>query len=89
MTVVMIDEENHGNIAVAKDFESAKDFLINEYWIDEDLEIFLYDKMEKWDTIKNVFGEDWETKIRNMTLEEFEETFENMFYLHKVEVYGA
>lgn len=89
MTVVMIDEENHGIIAVAKDFESAKDFLINEHWIDEDLEIFLYDKMENWDTIKNVFGEDWETKIRAMSEEEFEETFENMFYLYEREVYGV
>ena len=88
MTVVMVDEENHGTIAVAKDFESAKDFLINEQWIDEGLEIYT-DNVNDWDTIKNIFGADWESKIRSMDEKEFDRTFENVFYLYEMDVYGA
>ena len=88
MTVVMVDEENHGNIAVAKDFESAKDFLINEQWIDEDLEVYV-DNVNDWDTIGNIFGADWKDKIKGMNEKEFERTFENVFYLYEMDVYGA
>lgn len=86
--VIVINEENHGFLCVAKDYQSAVDFLINEHWIDEDLEIYT-SKMDNWDTIKNVFGKEWESKIRAMSEEEFEETFENMFYLREREVYGT
>jgi hypothetical protein len=88
MTVVMIDEENHGTLAVAKDFESAKDFLINEHWIAEDLVVYS-DNMNNWDTIENIFGADWKNKIKSMDEKEFEDTFVDTFFLNEVDVYGA
>ena len=34
-TVILIEEENHGIIGVAKDYSSVVDFLVNEGWLDE------------------------------------------------------
>lgn len=86
MTVISISEECHGFIGLAKDFESAKDFLLRHGWIDECLEII---GNGGWRYIDEVLGKDWKTKVMNMTMEEFEETFEGSFLLDTIEVYGT
>jgi uncharacterized Fe-S radical SAM superfamily protein PflX len=86
MTVISINEECHGFIGLAKDFESAKDFLIRHGWIDECLEIC---ENNRWRYIDEVLGSDWKIKVMNMTMEEFEETFEDSFLLDTIEVYGT
>jgi len=40
MTVIIIDEESHGGIGVAKDMKSAFQFLVDNKWITEDTELF-------------------------------------------------
>ena len=87
MTVISIGEECHGDIGIAKDLESAKDLLFKEGWIDECTDIFNDD--EEWLPINEVLGSDWKAKVLNMTLKEFNEIFEDRFYLEVIEVYGT
>ena len=40
MTVIIIEEESHGGIGVAKDMESAFQYLVDSKWITEDTLLF-------------------------------------------------
>ena len=40
MTVIIIEEESHGGIGVAKDMKSAFEYLIYNKWITENTELF-------------------------------------------------
>lgn len=86
MTVISISEECHGFIGLAKDFESAKDFLFKHGWIDEHFELC---NDGKWYYIDEVLGNNWEAKVMNMTIEEFNKTFDSSFYLEVTNVYGT
>ena len=87
-TVVLIEEDNHGNIGIAKDYPSAIDFLINQGWLDESFE--LYDG--NYDTTKTILeelGKEWKSIILSWNTEKFNEYFDCLFYLNIEEVYGA
>lgn len=40
MTVIIIEEESHGGIGVAKDIESAFQYLVDTKWITENTQFF-------------------------------------------------
>ena len=88
MKVVVISEECHGEIGIAKDFNKAKDFLIEKDWINSDTELYVEEK-DGWFPINEILGEDWENQIRNMTEEDFVDTFDTSFILENVWVYGT
>lgn len=88
MTVIMIDEECHGTIGIAKDFESARNFLFEKGWIDNMHEIY-DDEIDDWRRLDDIFGEEWETKVRSMDRGEFEITFIGSFCFSEAEVYGT
>ena len=87
MTVILVNEDNHGRLTVAKDYKSAVKFLINNRWICESTECW-NDKIEWWAPLKEVLGENC---LDIMTLEwdidDFNDFWTGNFVLEKVEVY--
>ena len=89
-TVVLIEEDNHGQIGVAKDYPSAIDFLVNQNWLDDNYEVWVDNEISLTFTIAEHLGEDWQILIRDeWNTEEFNNFFEGSFYLTIEDVYGA
>lgn len=88
-TVVLIEEENHGMIGVAKDYPSAIDFLVNQGWLDESFEVWVDNEDYLTQTIKDKLGENWKEIILSWDTEQFGNFFDGSFYLNIEEVYGA
>ena len=89
MTVYAIHEENHGLIGICAINPCAMvDFLIDTEWIDEKHMIFIK-KFNQWVSLRSYFGENWADRLREMTVDEIEEVFEDNFYFEKFDVYGV
>lgn len=84
MTVIVIEEDNHGMIGIAKDYESAIDFLLKDNWLNLEFEIM--DENGNWVTLENsdISIED----IKKMDIDEFNKFFEGYFYLSIDTVWG-
>lgn len=92
MNVILIDEENHGLIGIAKDYKSALIFLFNNHWIDDNTEICTGDDeySYQWDNVKNVLGEDWVDKMTDeWDIDTFNDYWEGSFCLSVEEVIGT
>lgn len=86
--VIRVDEDSHGFLCIAKDFQSAVNFLISDYWITEATEI--YDNTSKgWLRLDEAFEGNWEEGIRNLSRKSFEELFTDRFYIFDEEIYGT
>lgn len=86
MTVILVNEDSHGLLTVAKDYKSAIKFLINNRWIEESMEVWNEDGT--YSHLDELLGEDaldiitekWDTDSFN--------TFWNgSFFLNEVNVY--
>lgn len=77
MNVIIIHEDNHGVIGVAKDYESAINFLLQEHWLTVNIEVL--NSIEEWTTLKEL-GLDIGT-IKKWDIEAFNDFFEGIFYL--------
>lgn len=89
-TVVLIEEENHGMIGVAKDYPSAIDFLVNQDWLDGKFEVWVDNEISLTQTLEDHLEELWYVAIRDeWDTEQFNNFFEGSFYLTIEEVYGA
>lgn len=94
MKVLLINEDNHGVIGVARcEGEQAKwavELLIEKEWLTGNTDI--YHKIENndydWDTVKQVYGEHWEDFMKNLTINEFNELWEGCFYLEAFDIHG-
>lgn len=85
--VYLIEEDNHGNIGIAKDYSSAIDFLIDSDWLDGKCELYEGDGIYK--TIEEKLGENWKEEILSWDTEQFGEFFDGSFYLTIEGVYGT
>ena len=85
MRVITIEEDNHGQIGIAKTYADAVHFLVNDSWLGALTEIYCGDEVYK--TVIEDLGEDWLAVILNWSMEKFCEYFEGCFYLNSVEVY--
>ena len=84
MTVIVIYEDNHGMIGIAKDYESAINFLLQNHWLDSEFEIM--DENYKWVALKDLnvsIGD-----IRQMDIDKFNKFFDGYFYLDIDTVWG-
>ena len=91
-TVIIIEEDSHGLIGIAKDYSSAIDLLVNEKWLNEDYEIWVDDSSISalTQTIKDHLGELWYVAIRDeWDIGQFNDFFDGSFYLAIEEIYGA
>ena len=86
MTVVTIEEDNHGLIGIAMTYADAVHFLVNNDWLDALTEIYCEDD-EVYKRVIEDLGEDWLAVILDWSMEKFCEYFEECFYLDSVEVY--
>ena len=84
MNVIIINEENHGCIGVAYDYESAVGYLFNHGWLPTDI----YDDHEEWRPIDELFGDDWLDKILSWDVDNFNDFFDGSFYLQIEAVFG-
>ena len=87
-TVILIEEDNHGVIGVAKDYPSAIDCLVNENWLDENFE-FYDGNYGTTKTILEDLGKEWKSIILSWDTEKFNEYFDCLFYLKIEGVYGT
>lgn len=87
-TVISIVEENHGVIGIAKNFNSAIDFLYDNDWITPETELYnpFDDTTETdWTPFKeyNLSKDD----LKRCGLEIFNDLFDSVFFLEEKEVY--
>ena len=85
MRVVTIEEDNHGQIGIAKTYADAVHFLINDGWLSALTEIYCGDEVYK--TVIEDLGENWLAVMLDWSMGKFCEYFEGCFYLNSVEVY--
>lgn len=86
-TVICVYEDNHGLIAIAKDYASALDFLIKENWLEDNTEIWAGDYYYTY--LVEALGKDWPDKMRDWDIEHFNDYWENSIYLKEEKIYGA
>ena len=77
MNIIIIHEDNHGVLGVAKDYDSAIDFLVQNKWLTTDTEVL--NSIEELVPLKEL-GLDIET-IRSWDTEAFNDFFDGIFYL--------
>lgn len=85
MKVVLIHEDNHGLLGVAKDYESALYFLLQEAWLTRATEVWNEEK-ETFIPLRDMnicFGD-----IKKWDIDKFNEFFEGIFYLDVDNVWG-
>lgn len=85
MTVVTINEDYHGYIGLAADYNCAIDFLIQKGWLHNGTEVWIN---HHGFLLKEIF-DDWEKEIKNWNLEKFNTFFYDSFNLEEIEVYGS
>lgn len=80
LNVIIINEECHGFIGVARDVPSAIDFLWQHDWLSEYTEIPL---VHEWASVKSVYGEEWREYFKSRTLDELQDIFDGCFYFYE------
>ena len=86
MKVIIMNEDNHGFIGLAKDYPSAVKFLIDNGWLDDYTEVWV--RENEWARLSEVLGEDWADKMENGGVENFNDYWDGSFYFEEREVYG-
>ena len=86
-TVILIIEENHGIIGIAKSFSSAIDFLYDNNWMTPETELYNpFDDTAESDCVcfekYNLSKED----LKKCDLEIFNDLFDSVFFLEEREV---
>lgn len=76
MMVVVIHEENHGVIGIARNANVAINWLIDNGWLDENYE--LYDGDEEWVPLYKKYDI---LNVRNWGMRQFNDVFEGGFHL--------
>lgn len=85
MKVIIIEEDNHGQIGIAKTYADAIHFLIEGNWLSELTEVIKSNRAET--TVIEDLGEEWFTKILGWSIEQFCDYFKGCFYLYGESVY--
>ena len=85
--VYCVYEDNHGMVGLAIDYQSAINGLVKEKWLDENTE--LLDDNDSPSTIKEVFGEEWVSLIKQLDITTFNSFFDGIFYINIMEIWGS
>ncbi len=86
MTVILVHEDNHGLLTVAKDYKSAVKFLIDNRWIEESMEVWHEDGTYR--RLDEFFGEDvLDIITEKWDIDSFNTFWDGSFFLNEVEVY--
>lgn len=85
MTVIRINEECHGFIGVAKDYESAQNYVIDS-WLNGGTYIPTGNKEKP---LEEAFGENWKEILKEMPFVVFEELMNDQFWFYEEDLIGS
>ena len=89
MKVIAINEECHGQIAIASDYPHAIMWLVNNNWLTDNTEVNSKLHLD-WEPIKDWLGEDWVDYItEKWDIKDFNDFFDGSFRLEEIEIYGT
>jgi hypothetical protein len=87
MTVILVNEDNHGLLTVAKDYKSAVKFLIDNGWIKESMEIWDENGISH-NRLDELLGEDvLDIITEKWDIDSFNTFWDGSFLLNEVEIY--
>ena len=87
MTVILVNEDNHGLLTVAKDYKSAVKFLINNRWIED--YTWVWNEIDGSSVhLIELLGENAMDKMtEEWDIDNFNAFWDGNFYLEEVKVY--
>jgi hypothetical protein len=86
MTVILVNEDNHGLLTVAKDYKSAVKFLIDNRWIEESMAVWNED--DTYSRLDELLGEDaFDIITEKWDINSFNTFWDGCFILNEVKVY--
>jgi hypothetical protein len=71
MTVCIIHEENHGTIGVAKNLTAAKQWLIENNWVNKVSDIY-DEETEQVNTLEGKYGHNWLDYYKSFSADDLE-----------------
>ena len=80
MNIIIVSEENHGEILYCRTFESVVKGLINHGWLNERTDVW-DNNVKDMVTVKEYYGDDWENEMISRGAEDFCEVWDGSFYL--------
>ena len=87
MKVILISEDNHGQIGVANNYYNAVKWLIDNHWITAGDGVYIN---HEWKTVVEVFGDNWaDLMLNEWNIYIFNDYWEDCFYLDIVPVIGT
>lgn len=86
-TVYCVYEDSHGMVGLATDYHSAIDGLIKEKWLDGNIEML--DDNDSPSTIKEIFGDEWVSLIKQWDISTFNDYFDGIFWIGSREIWGS
>ena len=86
MTIVVINEENHGLLGVARDYISAIDFLVRDGWLDQSTKMW-DERRNEWVSLEKSFGSNWVSVISKWSIDAFNDKL-SQFQLVLTDVHG-
>lgn len=85
MKVIAVYEDNHGIVAIAKDYQAGVRYLLDNRWIDDDTEILGNDN--KFHMIMDFIGPRWRERMFIWGIDRFNTLMGDQFSMIEVEVY--
>ena len=93
MTIIQINEENHGTIGAATSIKEAVKWLIASGWLwgTEDYDGKYNEETEKWEYTSPIerYGENWKEVLPERPEEEIVDFLDGVFYFHEITLHGA
>ena len=93
MTIIQINEENHGTIGAATSIKEAVKWLIESEWLCglDDYDGKYNKELKKWEYTSPIerYGENWKEVLPERPEEEIKEFLDGGFYFKEIELHGA
>lgn len=93
MTIIQINEENHGTIGAATSIKEAVKWLIKSGWLwgTEDYDGKYNKETGKWEYTSPIerYGENWKEVLPERPADEIVDFLEGVFYFHEIPLHGA
>jgi len=85
MKVVAVYEDNHGMIAIVKNYQAGVRYLLNNEWIDDTTE--MQDEDNRYHMITDFLGADWRQQMFSWGIDKFNTLMDGQFCMMEVDVY--
>lgn len=93
MTIIQINEENHGTIGAATSVKEAVKWLIESGWLwgTEDYDGKYNKATKKWEYTTPIerYGENWKEVLPERPTDEIVDFLDGVFYFHEITLHGA